>query len=192
MKAQLILLSLFVFPALVIAQNIENKLGSSGLFVVEASDGTPIVAINDDGQMSTVGRTNRVLTATNIVLGSVYLEVLDLSETQENLDLEFTTAPSVGTEHLLVIKDMKGANVNLNLLVNVLSHQWISSDVSFDPGDGTTLATITNINSGTNNQIVYSANVTPPGTIIKVVYLGNGLWTASSNFLSTYTPPAKK
>lgn len=186
-----LLLSVVLTPFLFSAQNIENKLGVSGLFLVESSDGTPIVAINNDGEMSTVGRTIRVITDNEVVLGGVYLEVLDLSETQENLDLEFTTAPSVGTEHLLVIKDMKGANLNLNLLVNVLSHQWISSDVSFDPGDGTMLATITNINSGANNQITYGANVTPPGTIIKVVYLGNGLWTASSNFLSTYTPPAK-
>ena len=193
MKTLLFVTSLVLIPILSFAQNIENKLGASGLFVLQASDDTPLVAISDEGEMTTVGRTNRVITGNKIVLGSVYMEVIDKAQSETALNLEIINAPAIGTEHLFVIKDMKGMVLTLNLVGELEdNHQWISSDTYFDLGGENMLATITNFNTGSNNQITYGGTVTPPGTIIKVIYLGNNLWTATSNFLSTYAPSTNK
>jgi hypothetical protein len=192
MKILTCILTFISLTIIVSGQNIENELGSNGLFVVKDADGIPLIAIDYKGEMTSVGRTNRLITGNQVELGSVYLDVLqNANESQESLNLEFISEPPVGTEHLLVVEDLKGADLRLNLLGNLEeTNSWISSDASFDLGDGTTIAVINDLNGGTNNQIVYSANVTPPGTMIKVVYLGRGLWTASTNFLSTYSPPA--
>lgn len=54
MNICLCLISLIVIQTVIVAQNIENKLGASGLFVIEASDGSSIVVITDDGQPAPV------------------------------------------------------------------------------------------------------------------------------------------
>ena len=139
--------------------------------------------------MTAVGRTARVITGNQTELGSVYLDVLQIAASQSSINLNFVTEPAVGTEHLLVVKDMNGADLQINLLGTLEdTHNWISADSYFDLGGSNFVASISSIpeSTGTNNRITYGSTVTPPGTIIKILYLGNNLWTASSSFLSSY------